>query len=122
MDATLQRIVGHNPEAEVWIAGRDKFDLTAGEPVASQIVIDEPGWWPYAIEPEQRQMVFVALPPEIDLAQSVFVYATQLAEAHHTLTVPYDSLPALMAQVPEPETLIYMESCPCRPRRCRRDE
>ena len=108
MDAVLHAIEARQRGLEDWVASLSHFELGPAESVSSQILLEQPGWSPYSIEHAQRQMIFVQLPAEIDLAQSVFVYETQYEAAQRVLIVPYDSLPALIDQVPEPETLIYV--------------
>ncbi len=85
MDAVLHAIVGRQRGPEDWVAHLQHFELGTAEAVSSQILLEQPGWSPYSIEHEQRQMIFVQLPAEIDLAQSVFVYATQYEAAQRVL-------------------------------------
>jgi hypothetical protein len=110
MPAKLHAIVGRASESELVYPERTDFTLGSPIIVPARRVLDEPGWSPYCIDATAHELVFVRLPPAIDLSRVAFWHVTQAAEARELLTVPLDEVPALAAALPAPTTTVLIFS------------
>ena len=68
----------------------------------------EPGWTPYCVDVERRQMLLVEIPPEADLSRAPFVFLMQERLARRALVVPFAALGALGEAVAAPRRLIFV--------------
>jgi hypothetical protein len=109
-DATLLTIRDRAREHPAAIASPEHFTLVEGQTAAPQLIIDEPGWSPYCLDDENRCVLFVNIPPDVDLSQAKFVYASQFEQAQRALMVPYAALEQLTEQVRAPDKLIFIFS------------
>jgi hypothetical protein len=110
MDAILFTIQNRARPHAAAIASREHFTLVDGQTVTPQLVIDEPGWSPYCLDDENRSVLFVPIPPHVDLAQAKFVYTAQFEQAQRALLVPYTALEQLAEQVKTPNKIIFIYS------------
>ena len=110
MDATLFAIQNRARVHAAAFASREHFTLVDGQAATPQLVIDEPGWSPYCLDDENRSVLFVHVPPHVDLAQAKFVYTTQFEQAQRALLVPYAVLERLAEQVKTPNKIIFIYS------------
>lgn len=108
MDATLYTIEGRSRGGEPEPAQLAHFTLSAGESVSSQMIVDDLRWMPYCLDAQNRRVIFVDVPTEVDLSEAVFAHLSQFHHARRVLSVPYESLAALSAQVSQPENLIFV--------------
>ena len=108
MDAMLHQIEGCTRENEISPTAFANFVYGPGEAVTSRMAVEAPGWTPYCVDVERREMLFVELPPETDLSQASFVYAMQARLARRALFVPFGSLEDLARAIPVPERLVFV--------------
>ena len=107
MEAVVHEIAGRHREFEVAPSSFADFDLGPGQPVTSRLAL-EPGWTTYCVDVERRQMLFVEIPPEVDLAEAPFVYVMQARLARRALIVPFAALEDLAERVPAPRQVIFV--------------
>jgi hypothetical protein len=110
MEATLYAIQGRARTSPANFADVEQFTLDEGIPVSPQILVDEPYWTPYCLDDENRRVLFVKTPPEVDLAAAAFVYSTQFESAHSALALPYAALDQLSEKLESPKILIPIYS------------
>ena len=110
MVARSHQIVSRTRNSPLDFSLIEQFELDAGEDVSAQIIIDERIWHPYTIDVENGALVFLDMPPDIDLSQEAFVFPRQFEEASRALLVPYRELMALSAQVTLPENITFIFS------------
>lgn len=108
MDAKLHRIERCTRANDVSATAFADFVYGPGETVAGRMAVEAPGWTPYCLDVERREMLFVELPPEADLSEAPFVYAMQARLARRALIVPLGSLQDLARAVPVPERLVFV--------------
>lgn len=108
MQARLHAIADRARGFDTTAATVADFTLDDGEAADPQIVIDQPAWKLYCLDPENRCAVFVELDEAIDLADAAFLRLTQFENARRVLTVPWEALEGLSTQVPLPERLILI--------------
>ena len=108
MDARLYTIEGRSRGVDVEPAQLAHFTLNGGEAVSSQMIVDDLCWMPYCLDAENRRVIFVDVPTEVDLSDAVFAHLTQFHHARRVLSIPYESLAALSAQVSQPQNLIFI--------------
>jgi hypothetical protein len=108
MDARLYTIEGRSRGVDAQSAQLAHFILSAGEAASPQMIVDDLRWMPYCLDAENRRVIFVDVPTEVDLSDAVFAHLTQFHHARRVLAVPYESLAALSAQVSQPQNLIFI--------------
>ena len=72
------------------------------------MIVDDLRWMPYCLDVENRPVIFVDVPTEVDLSDAVFAHLTQFHHARRVLSIHYESLAALSAQVSQPQKLIFI--------------
>jgi hypothetical protein len=107
LDATLHSIEACTRQTDIDITSFANFRFGVGQAVSSRIAL-EPGWTPFCIDVERRQMLFLDVPPEADLSQAAFVYAMQARFARRALLVPFAALEELASSVPAPQRLAFV--------------
>ena len=90
------------------LASLDRFTWRDGGEVASEIVIREKNVSPYCVDPVSRRLIFVDLPPDLDLASVPFAYLAQKRYARRLIAVPYAELPDLASRVDWPPQLVFV--------------
>ncbi|MEO7222212.1 MAG: hypothetical protein ABIY37_07040 [Devosia sp.] len=113
MPTTLHQIDSRSKFNEMYYALPGDFTRASGVPVDARRVIDEPGWSPYCLDPENDALTFVRLPPEIDLSGASFYYVTQYREANAVIDMPFDEAIALAATLPNPEIALIFSIGRC---------
>jgi hypothetical protein len=108
MDSMLYTIEGRSRRGDAEPAQLAHFTLSAGEAVSSQMIVDDIRWMPYCLDAANRRVIFVDVPTEVDLSDAVFAHLDQFHHAQRVLSVPYESLEALSAQVSQPQNLIFI--------------
>jgi hypothetical protein len=109
MPTTFFQIVGRFKQNEMFYGAPADFTGGNPEPVSPRRVLDEPGWSPYCLAAASNEIVFVRLPPHIDLAEVPFHFVTQFREANAMLVMQLDEVPALSASLSDPR-LIFIFS------------
>lgn len=107
MNTMLHQIKDRSRLADIEFATLEHFTLDDGKTTSAQRLIDERCWSPYCVNLEKRYAVFVDLPPELDIAQSVFSHLTQYHNARQAMIVPLDDLLALSSQVSPPPKILF---------------
>jgi Sulfotransferase domain len=108
--ATFYAIEGIAKQMEVAYAERSDFLLGVPEAADSRRIVDEPGWSPYCIDADRRELLFVRLPPDLDLSRVPFWEIAQLNEGQALMAVPLDDALLLAASLPDPETIVLIFS------------
>ena len=80
-----------------------------GETLPPQIAIDNPNVSLYFLDDDSQQVIFVETPPDVDLVQAPFYYATQYEHAQRLIAISYDTFHQLAAAIPE-NNLIFVHS------------
>jgi hypothetical protein len=110
MDARLHDIRRCTRKHEVFPTSFSDFELGPGASVPVWMAVEAPGWAPYCVDVERREMLLLEIPPEADLSEAPFVYAMQARLARRALFVPFVSLPELAAAMPGPARTILVFS------------
>lgn len=110
MDATIFTIQNRERPFSAAISTPEHFTLAGGQPADPQLLIDEPGWSPYCLDDENRCVLFLNTPPEVDFSKAAFVYNAQFDHAQRAMMVPYAALAQVTASLQAPETLILLYS------------
>ena len=92
MNARVLHIVDKVAPLEFFPAVPQNFVLREGEPVAPEVVLDDPDLSLYCLDDDNRQALFVRTPPGVDLLKPPFYYLAQYQHAQQALAVPYDTL------------------------------
>jgi hypothetical protein len=113
LTAYVHDIVACAKDNEMTLARRDDFVLGPPRAVSSAFLLSEPGWSPYCIDPAGSALVFVRLPPEIDLSTAAFLYVTQYRAAVQCAVLPLAELSPLVAACPDPRLILVFSMGRC---------
>jgi len=105
--AEILEIVEHDHNFGA-LAGLDRFTLTPGGSVRSEIVIEHDNITPYCLDHDSRRLIFTELPVGLDLSSRPFPFTDQLVSARRLIAVSYDELADLAAAVPAPRQLVFV--------------
>lgn len=86
------------------------FDLSEGEEISDETVLQSENWSLYCLDFEKDVAVFVELPDATDLGQVPFVYASQYELAQSVIKMPIDRMVALSQGLHLPENLAFIQS------------
>jgi hypothetical protein len=113
MPATLYPVLTRNKAIVSYYATPADFGRGAPEQVPARRVLDEPGWAPYCLDDERREIVFVRIAPEIDLSAVPFFLVTQYEQADQIITVPFEEAHALAEALPDPNLVFIFNIGRC---------
>jgi hypothetical protein len=95
----------------VAVAGPGDFLFCDEGEVDPEIVMRQPGFSLYCLDPSARTALFVLTPESVDLAQAAFYYQAQHAHAQAAVAVPFALLPRLAeVAIMDPGRLILLYS------------
>jgi hypothetical protein len=97
----------HRPDIN-YLSSLADFTVTAGEAVDADIVRDNSNISLYCLDDQEKQAIFVELPPHIDLATAPFVYQTQAEYAQRLIAVPYEAFRHVATTLPPVDHLIMV--------------
>ena len=109
MKGHLSKIIGRNKKVEIEPATAADFALSDTAEVSASIVLEQPGWSPYCLDPHEQSLTFVRLPPDIDLSRAPFYFVEQYHRAEELLSVPIADVHQLARELPDPK-LIFIFS------------
>lgn len=92
------------------LSSLDRFTTRDGGEIASEVVIQHDHIVPYCLDDVGQRLIFVDLPPELDLTEVTFVWFEQKQYARRLIAVPYAELADLTAQLPQPKKLILIHN------------
>jgi hypothetical protein len=84
------------------------FSLRDGGEIDAEIVLSAQNLSPYCLDDDARRIIFVELPPDVNLATVPFIYQTQYEQAIRLLAIPYDTFREVAHKLPEVHNLILM--------------
>lgn len=113
MGAVLHAVVSRHKAVEQYYAEPGDFGRGSSEPVDGRRVVDEPGWAPYCVDADRRELVFAHTPPEVDLAAAPFHHVAQYRNADALITMPLDEAAALAETLPLPEVALIFSIGRC---------
>jgi hypothetical protein len=113
MPTTLHQIDARSKFNDMFFALPGDFTRSGGVEVDARRVIDEPGWSPYCLDPENNTLTFVRIPAETDLAKAAFYFLTQYREANAVIDMPFDEAMALAETLPSPEIALIFSIGRC---------
>jgi hypothetical protein len=103
MTATLYPVVSRLKQFESAFATPTDFGRGPGKAVPARQLLDEPGWAPYCLDAERREVVFVRLAATIDLSEVPFYFVTQYREAQQLAVVSFETALEIAAGLPDPQ-------------------
>lgn len=90
------------------LASLADFSCVEGEGVDPRIVLESPDISLYCFDDATKRVIFVELPPGVDLTKSPFVYMTQGERAERLITLSYGAFMQLAAELPKVDDLILI--------------
>jgi hypothetical protein len=111
--ATLHRVVGRKKEHDNFYAQPGDFDLGPGQTADAMQVLAEPGWAPYAIDVEAREIGFARMPSDVDLHSAPFVLITEYHRATDVLLMSFDDVARIAAPLPDPKVILVFSMGRC---------
>jgi hypothetical protein len=113
MTATRFDITSRSKPYVMFYAQPADFGRGEGTPVSPSLVLDEPGWSPYCVDPDTREIIYAHVPSLDRLLTSPFYHTAQYEQADAMLTMSFDDALALAADLPPPKTILIFSMGRC---------
>jgi hypothetical protein len=110
MRCSQHEIVARDRRVEVDPARFDHFELGPGGPIDDEVLLRDPTWTLYAMDPDHDRALMVQLPDDVDLAAQPFAFVAQFDRALRAAVVPMDRLVAMADDLARPATLVHLFS------------
>jgi hypothetical protein len=113
MAAKQYRVEGRSKANEMFYASGADFVRADAENVPAGRVLEEPGWSPYCVDPEARELLFVRMPAGVELADAAFYHLSQYRNAEALIAIPLDKVASLARELPDPRTILIFSMGRC---------
>lgn len=110
---TRHNIIDRHRATPAAYASIDHFTLDEGTSAEGQVLLDEAGWTPYCLDDENRRVLFVKTPADVNLSDAPFVYSMQFEQAQEAIFIPYNALIDLTTDLSLPNTTFIYSTGRC---------
>src|SRR5690606_19867375 len=111
MPTLRHAILSRHKDHDLYLSRPTDLELGPGAPFDAAAIARDPGLSLYCLDFQNRRALFAETGPEIDLAQSPFLFVAQFRNARAIVSAPFEALGPIAEAAPlDPASLVFLHS------------